>query len=95
MDLIYTETSSSRYSEIASTWAGGLSDWERDFDLQLVLNDGATLSAQLQCKGFGHWFKPLYKTLASTDYARGESSAPFLVFYRTFRRMAALLSAIA
>jgi len=86
--ISYTETSYHRYSELACTWAGNLSDWERDFDLQFALKGGETLRAQLQCKGFGHWYKPLYKTLASSDYARAESSAPFLSFYQTFRRMA-------
>src|SRR5260221_10293768 len=31
--ISYTETSYHRYSELACTWAGNLSDWERDFDL--------------------------------------------------------------
>jgi hypothetical protein len=87
IDLIYVETSLNRRSEVACTWAGKLTDWERDFDITFGLGRGRTLAAQLQCKGFLHWYKPLYKTLASSDYDRGESSAPFLYFFKTFRRM--------
>jgi len=87
VELTYVETSPSRYSEIACTWAGEVSYWERDFDLLFNLEKSETVYAQLQCKGFGAWFRPLYRSLASTDYAR-RTSAPFLGFYRLFRRMA-------
>jgi hypothetical protein len=87
IELTYVETAFSRYSEVACTWAGGLSYWERDFDLFFNLEKGETIYAQLQCKGFGAWFRPLFRSVASTDYARA-TSAPFLSFYRLFRRMA-------
>src|SRR5262249_29442463 len=64
--------------------------WERDFDLDICDETEADLeilSIGLQCKGFGHWVRSLYKSLASTDYDR-RTSAPFLAFYRLFRRMA-------
>ena len=91
VDLVYPETESwfspHRYSEVACTWAGNISYWERDFDISFTLADETTLAAQLQCKGLKHWFKGLYDSLASSDRARHESSAPFITFYRTFRRM--------
>jgi len=90
VDLLYTETSRNRYSEVACTWATNLSYWERDFDLDICDETEADLeilSIGLQCKGFGHWVRSLYKSLASTDYDR-RTSAPFLAFYRLFRRMA-------
>ena len=89
VDLTYTETSRERYPEVACTWAGHLSYWERDFDIGFALNEDSSLTHcwQLQCKGTGQWFRPLYRSLASTDYAR-YTSKPFLVFYRLFRRMA-------
>jgi len=87
VELTYVETSPSRYSEIACTWAGNISYWERDFDISFALEEGEILSCQLQCKGFGHWYRPIYKSLASTDYAR-RTSAPFVSFFQLFRRMA-------
>ena len=91
VDLVYPETeprtSPHRYSEVACTWAGNISYWERDFDITFTLADETMLDAQIQCKGFGGWYKSLFNSLASSDWARSESSAPFLSFFRTFRRM--------
>jgi len=91
VDMAYTETAPHGRSEVACTWAGKLSFWERDFDMQFLIDEDEDTPFlchwQLQCKGFGNWFCPLYKSLASWDYSR-ETSKPFLSFYRLFRRMA-------
>jgi hypothetical protein len=89
VDLTYTETAADRYPETACTWAGKLSHWERDYDIRFALSEDSDYATfwQLQCKGTGSWFRPLYRTIASTDYQRS-TSQPFLVFHRFFRRMA-------
>jgi hypothetical protein len=84
----YSETSPFRDgSEVACSFEGRITSWERDFDLRVRHCRGIP-PVQLAVKGTGFWYKELQNTVAATDYLKNCDSSCFRRFYHLFRDLA-------